>query len=167
MADPTLRRRARMLAGVLVLAAAVGGGVFLAVGPVSGPSPAPLKYKPRKFLDTAGYATVVSMLRPWPPKATVAEIADAYRGAGFRNLERVEREMAAEADPSRMASHMTRAALLNYEGEPVRAYDVLAGARAEAEADPHLAAEWLYTVIYYQGLTALRRGETDNCILCR
>ena len=27
--------------------------------------------------------------------------------------------------------------------------------------------QFLYTVIYYQGVTALRRGETDNCVLCR
>ena len=30
-----------------------------------------------------------------------------------------------------------------------------------------LEAEWLYTVIYYKGVTALRMGENDNCVLCR
>jgi hypothetical protein len=36
-----------------------------------------------------------------------------------------------------------------------------------AEADDSVAAEWLYTIIYFQGVTALRRGENDNCIMCR
>ena len=30
-----------------------------------------------------------------------------------------------------------------------------------------MASEWLYTIIYFQGVTALRRGENDNCIMCR
>ena len=30
-----------------------------------------------------------------------------------------------------------------------------------------MAAQWLYSVIYFQGVTALRRGENDNCIACR
>ncbi len=35
------------------------------------------------------------------------------------------------------------------------------------ELDDSLSEDWLYTIIYYQGLTALRIGETENCILCR
>ncbi len=27
--------------------------------------------------------------------------------------------------------------------------------------------ENLYTIIYFQGITALRRGETENCVMCR
>ena len=30
-----------------------------------------------------------------------------------------------------------------------------------------MAEAWLYTVIYFQGVTALRRGENDNCVMCR
>ncbi len=33
--------------------------------------------------------------------------------------------------------------------------------------NPPLLEEWLYTVIYYQGVTAMRRGENDNCINCQ
>jgi hypothetical protein len=170
MSDATSPRRGRLLAGVAVLAAAVGGGVYFAVNSVSAPSAPPaLKYKPRKSIDSAGYATMTSMLVPWPPTATLEEIAAVHRGIGYRGLKLVEQDM---ADPlgsgrPRMSGHLTRAALLNYEGEPARAYDVLAEARAEAEADPRAAEEWLYTIVFYQGLTALRRGETDNCILCR
>ena len=30
-----------------------------------------------------------------------------------------------------------------------------------------LAQEWLYLAIYFQGVTALRLGENENCIMCR
>ena len=36
-----------------------------------------------------------------------------------------------------------------------------------AESEPTVAVAALYTIIYFQGVTALRRGENDNCILCR
>ncbi len=36
-----------------------------------------------------------------------------------------------------------------------------------AEKDDMLAEFGMYTLIYVQGVTALRRGETDNCVMCR
>ena len=58
--DATPPRRGRLVAAAVVLAAAVGGGVFLALDGVSRPAdqPAP-KYKPRRFVDSAGYATMM------------------------------------------------------------------------------------------------------------
>ncbi len=62
---------------------------------------------------------------------------------------------------------MPKAILFNYEGEPDRGYEVLQEARSLVEADDRAAHEMLYGIIYLQGVTALRRGENDNCILCR
>src|SRR5262249_8340769 len=62
---------------------------------------------------------------------------------------------------------MTKAQALNYEGEPIRSYEVAQEARSVAETDDLVASEWLYTILYFQGVTALRRGENDNCIMCR
>ena len=62
---------------------------------------------------------------------------------------------------------ITKATLLNAEGEPERSYHVLEEARSLVEAEDRLAQRWLYTLIYLQGVTALRRGENDNCIDCR
>ena len=62
---------------------------------------------------------------------------------------------------------LQQAGLLNYEGEAEKAYAVLGEARTLAESNPELARKWLYTIVYFQGVTALRRGETDNCVLCR
>ncbi len=55
----------------------------------------------------------------------------------------------------------------NYEGEPEKAYTALEEARKVAKNTPALTEEWLYTIIAFQGITALRWGETDNCVLCR
>ena len=52
-------------------------------------------------------------------------------------------------------------------GNPKRAYEVLAEARSLVETDRALMRDGLYTVIFLQGVTALRRGETDNCVMCR
>jgi hypothetical protein len=40
-------------------------------------------------------------------------------------------------------------------------------ARALAEADGKLGEEWLYSIIFLQGVAGLRRGETENCLDCR
>ncbi len=62
---------------------------------------------------------------------------------------------------------MTKAMLLNYEGEPRRAYEFLEQARSWVESEDAIADKALYTLVYFQGVTALRRGETDNCVMCR
>ena len=59
-----------------------------------------------------------------------------------------------------------RPLLLNYEGKPDEAYLALEQALPRVEAKDRLAREWLFTLIYFQGVTALRRGETDNCVRC-
>ena len=36
-----------------------------------------------------------------------------------------------------------------------------------SQSEDAIADKALYTLIYLQGVTALRRGETDNCVMCR
>ena len=67
----------------------------------------------------------------------------------------------------RLSLLLVKAMLFNYEGEPERAYEVLEQARSWIREKDRLAETWLYTLIYYQGVTAMRRGENDNCIMCR
>ncbi|MGH7138661.1 MAG: hypothetical protein ACREHD_23190, partial [Pirellulales bacterium] len=67
----------------------------------------------------------------------------------------------------RFRSLLGKAALANYEGEAERAYDILNQVRSEIESDSASSRELLYSVVFFHGVTALRRGENDNCILCR
>lgn len=132
-------------------------------------NPALLDYRPRQQVDTSGLATVISALRPWRLGATLPEIASAWRGIGHRTIEQVDERLAAGPLPlrERLSYLLAKASLLNYEGEPKQAYQELSEARSEVEADGPLAGEALYSIIFFQGVTALRRGENENCIMCR
>lgn len=145
-------------------------------GPAQAPTPdlAPPdrpvpNYQPRRTVDSGGFQTAVAEVRPWPDSASLEEIAGRWRGLGPRLIAAIDAQADhPAANPgARLFDLLVKAAVCNYEGDPRRAYAVLGEARAKAEADPDLAAEWLYTVVYFQGVTALRSGETDNCVLCR
>ncbi len=164
----------RMLGGLIVLA--VMAIVWLASysrGTVATPaSPSgrnPLEYRPRQRLDTNGFVSVVKHLPRWRPDASLREISDIWRGAGYREITKIDVRL---ADPSlpglpKAINLMAKAMYLNYEGEPKRAYDILVETRPWVENNPEVAREALYTIIYFQGVNALRFGETDNCVMCR
>jgi hypothetical protein len=173
---PTAARSATALRGGVVVAVLVLAGVALGVRglavfprstPAPSPEPPPLRYQPRKPLATSGYSLVSGRLT-WGPDATLAEIAERWRGAGRRGVEEVDRALA-QAPPAGDAVRLrlVKAMLDNYDGEPKQAHEVLRELRALVEGDDGLAEQWLYTVVFYQGVTALRIGENDNCVRCR
>jgi hypothetical protein len=137
--------------------------------PPTAPPEQPASYKPRQNYDPTGYLLVVEKADPWPADASLARIAESWRG--------VARKLAAPLDNRLTETNLTaeaativrlmKAALLNYDGENEPAYAILTEARAAAQTDPAIAEQWLYTIIYFQGITSLRRGETENCVLCR
>src|SRR5438094_474180 len=120
------RPRGRLLAGVAAVVAAVGGGLFLALdtkptpAQTLEPTPPQLKYQPRKPIDSAGFSVVMAKLPPWPPTASLEQIAASYRKAGYGLLAVLDRNMADPFLPGRLRvqGQITRASLLNYEGEP-------------------------------------------------
>lgn len=161
------------LLGGLAVIAAITSGIYFTAGKkevnsqVSLP-PAQLKYQPRKRLDTSGYESIGMRLPKWSPTATFEEIAAAWKQAWASSA--IDEELThfpGQSQSWQVQALMARASLLNSRGEARKAYEKLAEARAIAEEDPEVAEEWLYTIIYFQGITALRRGEDENCILCR
>ena len=68
---------------------------------------------------------------------------------------------------ARVDALATRACGHLYAGQSVQGYERLVEARALAADDPDTADEWLYSLIFLQGVASLRRGEDDNCVLCR
>ncbi len=120
--------------------------------------------------DTGGYFTAERFMEPgWKPDASLEEIASVWRHVGFRSVDLLDGILAKEQSTGkqRVQILLSKASLLNWEGEADRAYKVLEEARALVENSPEMAAAGLYTIVYLQGLTALRRGENDNCVLCR
>jgi ASPIC and UnbV/FG-GAP-like repeat len=129
-----------------------------------------LTYRPKKPVDTAGFSAVLPILEPWPTTASLTEVSRHFERAGYRNIDKIDQAFAQDQvpDEQRIVFTVMKAALFNYEGEPGRAYDVLERARSWLEdGRDALAEQWLYSVIFFQGTTALRQGENDNCIMCR
>jgi hypothetical protein len=156
---------------VVALAAAVATIVWLnwpdTPVNVPAPSPTPLNYKPRKSVDASGF----NILQPyvqWQPEATLGEIGNAWDKLGFRIVDLAEAHYSdGKNEKIKMDLLLLKAVAYNFEGKSPKAYQVLEEARALAEAEDSLAEEWLYTFIHMQGVTALRRGEDENCIMCR
>ena len=139
-----------------------------ALSPAVG-SPRRLVYQPRQRIDTGGFLEIVDHLRRWPPDASLDKIRDIWRAAGPRTIQDLDRILPPQgkSDSLRLKILLSKVSIFNYEGETDRAYELLAQTRAWVEKSGPLAELGLYTLIYFQGVTALRRGETENCIMCR
>ncbi|MFN0018502.1 MAG: CRTAC1 family protein [Pirellulaceae bacterium] len=126
-------------------------------------------FQPRQELDSGGFTLVTTTIPPWRPDASLAEIGDIWRRIGYRRIEQLDKQLAAQVTPPRdkFAYLMMKAGLLNYEGDPKLAYEVLEECRAIVAGDEELSRGALSSVIVFQGITALRIGENENCILCR
>jgi len=156
---------------VLSVSAAAAAGLLAATrgrGPaVPADRPAAVDYQPRRRLDTSGYRLVIPTVH-WRDGATLPEVADAWRRAGYRAADGVDAGLAGNTDPGAEVFGLTNKALmLNSEGEARQAYDLLTRLRGRVAGRPELAGQALYTLINLQGVTALRRGENDNCVMCR
>jgi hypothetical protein len=166
----TARRRAMIL--VLGAAAIVSIAiVVLGSKPTEMPSTPTKKlaYKPAQMGDSSGFAAIYSRVPPWSNDASLEQIAQSWTRPGYRMIEQLDADLQQGKVPVEelVPVLMVKASLLNSENEADKAYEVLTDARREAELEPSIAEHWLYTVIAFQGITALRRGETDNCVLCR
>jgi FG-GAP-like repeat/ASPIC and UnbV len=126
-------------------------------------------YLPRKQPDTAGFQEVCNRMPGWKPDATLKQIAEIWRRVGYRNIDIVDGKLGEPglSDEQKLNLMIVKTILLNYENEPDRASATLDACRLWLSERPELARDNLYTIIYFQGVTALRRGETDNCVMCR
>lgn len=127
-------------------------------------------YYPRQPLDTGGYTVVGTLVGPWDPKASLKELSDRWDGAANRSLAKLDAELA-QRSPSDVAARVEglvlKASILNYEGEPKKAYQALEEIQTLLKGNEALAREAYYSTLYLQGVSALRRGENENCLMCR
>jgi hypothetical protein len=132
-----------------------------------------VSFQPRRLVDMSAYTLVLPQISPWPINASLEEIAAPWRRCGYRFIDELDMHIKRHRDSGTLSpevlaqSLLEKASFLNYEGEAGRAYQVLEEIRTLAEGNDLLKSQLLYTIIYCQGVTALRRGETDNCIMCR
>jgi ASPIC and UnbV/FG-GAP-like repeat len=148
--------------GALLLSGAGVASLFW----IGGAAQPVLDYQPRRPVDTGGFSRVLAHLK-WNPQGSLEEIGAAWRKAGYSVLQSLDGAFSEPPGPRRIQGLIGRASLMNYEGEPRKAYSMLEDLRSELQSNSGLSRDFLYTVVFYQGLTALRCGETENCILCR
>lgn len=168
-----------MALGVLVIAGVAIGVSMVKKGslpsipattsqsPSSGQSALPLT--PRHPMAPREFDVIAEFVAPWDEKATLTDVRRHFEGVGHRTIAALNAEASESAGSpeQRLKRHLTKASMSIFEGEAKQAYDELCKARQLAEQGSPLKEQALPTVIYLQGVTALRRGENENCILCR
>jgi FG-GAP-like repeat/ASPIC and UnbV len=128
-----------------------------------------LRFLPRINCDTSGFQFLTPGIEGWEPTASLLEISLRFKDAAHKMIAKVENIAESAGNDKRVvvAALMNVALLHNSEGEALQSYAVLENARAIAEDDEQVATAFLHTIIYLQGVTALRGGENANCIMCR
>ncbi len=108
-------------------------------------------------------------LKRWSSSATLEEIAESWRGEPRRSFDSLDRDLAdpGKTDLEKLQIRIARATLLNFDGDASGSYSALAETRGWLEKTDQMAEFGLYSVIFFQGVSALRRGENDNCVMCR
>ncbi len=162
------RSQSLMLLGGVVVLGAAAAFVFLRPGPTPAPAattPAPpaAEHKPRQDIETSGFLAVFGSIERWRPDASLDDYAAAYTNAIPRGHSSLDLYAQRGFNPR---VGIQRANLFHAGGEPTNAGKALAELRQQIMGTP-AEHEWLYTVVYYQGLSALRAGENDNCVMCR
>ena len=131
------------------------------------------EYRPRQPLDTNGFVSLVKRLPRWTPDASLEDIGNIWRGAGHREIKKIDDHL---SDPkpwlifrggNQPHGKGHRVPQLRRRPE-ARVRRPRPDARLKAaKNDGGLPGKRFYTIIYFQGVTALRLGETDNCVMCR
>ena len=105
----------------------------------------------------------------WNPTATLAEVRDGWvagRLGLYKDIEHGLNEPGL-SEIKKLELSISKATWLNYDGEAKQAYEVLKQTRAWVENSDQIKGVGLYSLIFLEGVAALRQGENDNCIMCR
>jgi FG-GAP-like repeat/ASPIC and UnbV len=122
-------------------------------------------YAPRESFETSGFLAVFGAIEAWPADASMDRYAGAYDRAVSRGLALMDKYVETGEHPMVLVM-MQKASLYHAKGDPAAAYRTLEDIESRIKGTD-LEALWLYSIIYYKGLSALRMAENDNCVLCR
>lgn len=125
-------------------------------------------FAPRDPLfDENGYSTVLLYMQPGKAGAG-QRISDAFQAAGRRGRQQLEEQLARNPPAGRRMELLVRLAQLHlYEGLYAKAAEVLHEARQLMADRPDQHGTAYGTVLFLQGIAALRQAETENCIECQ
>lgn len=129
-----------------------------------------IAYSPRIEVDTSGLNAIVDALELWTPASSLREIAENWKFAVERSVAKLDGQLqSANLDPyDRIKITINKSTCFLSGGKPEEAYAILTRCREELEhAGDRAKGQGLYSLIYMQGIASLRRGENENCIMCR
>jgi hypothetical protein len=172
-----------LLKHLLVLSSAVGvlvGCYYLARAahlwdppapsnrPARSPEHRPRLYSPRKPFDTSGFGLSYKLLKPWRDPTSLEDIRNSFLDLGQRSLPLFDNRLATRGGTlETLDSLLAKFSLYMYDGQPREAYEEMVKARKLVDSYDQLAEEYLYTIIFIQGVAGMRRGENENCLNCR
>jgi len=135
--------------------------------PVQETPPKVMAYHPRlPAMDTSGFTSAYQFLRPWDP-TSLESIRNSFLDLGANSIAQIERSLTGQLSPAdKIAGLFMKASMLMYDGHAQDAYKVLEDLRTFVESSPDLSEDWLYTVVFFQGIAGIRRGENENCVHC-
>src|SRR5438552_9601553 len=134
------------------------------------PAPSAIARYPRLPIDESGTLLVHEhfFVPHIKDPTSLEDIRDAYGGAGPRCIEFIKQQLApAVPADKRMPRLINLARAYFWVGEFRSAAEALAQARHLADAEPSQFEQIRPTVLFLQGVAALRRGETENCVDCQ
>jgi hypothetical protein len=158
---------------LVLLSGAIGAAVIALEHPAARDEQTPPPLSPKRFtherqpIDESGFALACSfaLASPSYDPTSLESIRAAFDHAGNRRIQALRSQR-----PSSQYEELNRfvkiALLHGYEGDFAKASAVLAEARALADRDPVRFDAERPTLIFLQGVMALRRGEEDNCVAC-
>jgi hypothetical protein len=123
----------------------------------------------RLMMDDSGLTRSLNYVYVLKDPKSLENIRDSFQGAGYRGIQIVERRLgSAILPPEQQFEALFLLTQLHLcEGQTKQAYEALARARAIAEEDRSRYSQQLATIIFLQGVTGLRQGETENCVECQ
>lgn len=125
--------------------------------------------QPRLPMDISGFTLIAPVAEKWDPAASLQEVARHWDHVADRKIDELSEKLTAESpnpgDAARL--RITQACCHMSAGRPEQAYALLQQARAEIEGHDQFRSELLASLMYFQGVASIRRGENENCILCR
>lgn len=132
-------------------------------------TPLERQFKRRDAIDPSGYTYVTDKIRPWAQDATLEEISESFKQPGHEFIRAIEttRSQGSLTEVKDFRLSLTEATCWNYEGNPRQALETLSRLRTRVEGNSNLAHAHLFSLIYLQGVSSLRLGETENCVMCR
>jgi hypothetical protein len=151
-----------------------------AVAPTSSPEstlskrpsndPALPKLQPRLPIDPSGIDIIQEAAELWGPNASLKQIAQNFDHAADRVIKTIDQRLTVQQTASMERSGLLwmKARALMYKGKPGLAYDILCQCRREVEGEGGTTrVRTLSNILYAQGIACLRRGEDENCVMCR